>query len=47
MISLFFYTLYKWNHTLHTRGISFDDVIIPEDAVNEGPKEVVLVRGKK
>ena len=38
---------HEWNHTLHTRGISFDDVIIPEDAVNEGPKEVVLVRGKK
>ena len=38
---------HEWNHTLHTRGISFDDVIIPEDAVNDGPKEVVFVRGKK
>ncbi len=31
---------HEWNHTLHTRGISFDDVIVPEDAVNDGPKQV-------
>ena len=35
---------HEWSHTLHTRGISFDDVIIPEDAVNDGPKEVVFAK---
>ena len=25
-------------------AISFDDVIIPEDAVNDGPKEVVFAK---
>ncbi len=33
---------HEWNHTLHTRGISFDDVIIPEDVVNVGPKQVAF-----
>ena len=35
---------HEWSHTLHTRGISFDDVIVPEDAVNDGPKEVVFAK---
>lgn len=37
---------HEWSHTLHTRGISFDDVIVPEDAVNDGPKEVVFAKKK-
>ena len=33
---------HEWCHTLHTRGISFDDVIIPEDVVSVGPKQVAF-----
>lgn len=35
---------HEWNHTIHTRSISFDDVVVPEDAVNDGPKEVVFAK---
>lgn len=31
-----------WNHTLHTRGISFNDVVVPENVVQMGPKQVVF-----
>lgn len=37
---------HEWNHTLHTRSISFDDVVVPEDAVNEGPKQVAFRRNR-
>ncbi len=37
---------HEWNHTLHTRSISFDDVIIPKDAVNEGPRQLAFVKDK-
>ncbi|MBQ9319766.1 MAG: glycosyltransferase family 2 protein, partial [Acidaminococcaceae bacterium] len=33
---------HEWSHTLHTRGISFNDVIIPEDVVQMGPKQVAF-----
>jgi hypothetical protein len=33
---------HEWCHTLHTRSIGFDDVIIPEDVVNVGPKQVAF-----
>lgn len=36
-----------WNHTLHTRSISFDDVIVPENVVEVGPKQVIFKDGKK
>lgn len=38
---------HEWNHTIHTRSISFDDVVVPEDAVNDGPKEVVFAKKDK
>lgn len=38
---------HEWNHTVHTRGISFDEVVIPENAVEEGPKQVVLLKKSK
>ena len=28
---------HEWSHTAHTRGINFDDVLIPEDAAKVGP----------
>jgi len=31
-----------WSHTLHTRGIAFNDVTLPADVVSGGPKELVL-----
>ncbi|MCQ2372954.1 MAG: glycosyltransferase [Phascolarctobacterium sp.] len=31
---------HEWNHTIHTRSISFDEVIVPEDQVNDGPRQV-------
>ena len=38
---------HEWSpHAAHPR-ISFDDVIIPEDAVNDGPKEVVFAKRTK
>lgn len=37
---------HEWNHTLHTRGINFDDVIIPDDAVNDGPRQVKFDKNK-
>lgn len=33
---------HEWNHTLHTRSISFSDVIIPENVVKVGPKQVAF-----
>ena len=36
-----------WNHTIHTRGIAFDDVIVPEDAVNDGPRQVGFIKKNK
>lgn len=31
---------HEWNHTIHTRNIKFDEVIVPEDQVNDGPRQV-------
>lgn len=31
---------HEWCHTVHTRSISFDEVIVPEDQVNDGPRQV-------
>lgn len=31
---------HEWNHTIHTRSISFDEVVVPEDQVNDGPRQV-------
>ena len=31
---------HEWNHTIHTRNISFDEVIVPEDQVHDGPRQV-------
>lgn len=31
---------HEWSHTAHTRSVSFDDIVIPDDAVNEGPKQI-------
>ena len=31
-----------WNHTLHTRSISFNDVVIPDNVVEVGPKQVAF-----
>ncbi len=36
-----------WNHTLHTRAIGFNDVIIPEDVVHVGPKQVMFNKASK
>jgi cellulose synthase/poly-beta-1,6-N-acetylglucosamine synthase-like glycosyltransferase len=36
-----------WSHTLHTRAIGFNDVVIPEDVVHMGPKEVILTKAVK
>ena len=33
---------HEWSHTLHTRSISFNDVIIPENVVQMGPKQVAF-----
>ena len=33
-----------WSHTLHTRAIGFNDVVIPEDVVHVGPKQVILTK---
>lgn len=30
-----------WSHTLHTRGISFNDVLVPESS-EHGPKQIIL-----
>ena len=30
----------EWNHTVHTRNIKFDEVIVPEDQVHDGPRQV-------
>lgn len=35
---------HEWSHTAHTRGINFDDVLIPEDAAKVGPKQVAFVK---
>ena len=35
---------HEWSHTAHTRGINFDDVLIPEDAAKIGPKQVAFVK---
>ena len=32
---------HEWSHTAHTRGISFNEVLIPENA-ELGPKQVVF-----
>lgn len=37
---------HEWAHTLHTRGIGFDDVDIPEDVVSQGPKQISLDKKK-
>lgn len=31
---------HEWNHTIHTRNIKFDEVIVPEDQVHDGPRQV-------
>jgi len=31
---------HEWNHTIHTRNIRFNEVIVPEDQVNDGPRQV-------
>jgi cellulose synthase/poly-beta-1,6-N-acetylglucosamine synthase-like glycosyltransferase len=36
-----------WSHTLHTRAIGFNDVVIPEDVVHVGPKQVILTKALK
>jgi len=38
---------HEWNHTIHTRCISFDDVIVPENVVKMGPKQVVFRKNTK
>ena len=38
---------HEWNHTIHTRSISFDDVIIPENVVEMGPKQVAFRKDTK
>lgn len=38
---------HEWSHTAHTRGVSFDDIVIPDDAVNEGPKQIDFTKKKK
>ncbi|MCQ2358562.1 MAG: glycosyltransferase family 2 protein [Phascolarctobacterium sp.] len=38
---------HEWSHTAHTRGVSFDDIVIPDDAVNEGPKQIDFTNKKK
>ncbi len=35
---------HEWSHTAHTRGIHFDEVLIPEDAAKVGPKQVAFVK---
>ncbi len=35
---------HEWNHTVHTRGISFDDVLIPENNAEIGPKQVAFTK---
>lgn len=37
---------HEWSHTAHTRGVSFDDIVIPDDAVNEGPKQIDFTKKK-
>ena len=37
---------HEWAHTAHTRGVSFDEIIIPEDAVHEGPKQIDFTHKK-
>lgn len=34
-----------WSHTLHTRGISFNDVLVPESS-EHGPKQIILSKEK-
>jgi cellulose synthase/poly-beta-1,6-N-acetylglucosamine synthase-like glycosyltransferase len=36
-----------WSHTLHTRAIGFNDVVIPEDVVHVGPKQVIFTKALK
>lgn len=36
-----------WSHTMHTRAIGFNDVVIPEDVVHVGPKQVILTKAAK
>ena len=36
-----------WSHTLHTRSIGFNDVVIPDDVVSVGPKEVMFTKTAK
>lgn len=38
---------HEWSHTAHTRAVSFDDIVIPDDAVNEGPKQIDFTKKKK
>ncbi|MDO4178922.1 MAG: glycosyltransferase family 2 protein [Phascolarctobacterium sp.] len=38
---------HEWSHTAHTRGVSFDEIVIPDDAVNEGPKQIDFTKKKK
>ncbi|WP_270420600.1 glycosyltransferase family 2 protein [Acidaminococcus massiliensis] len=35
-----------WSHTIHTRSISFNDVLVPESA-ETGPKQIVLPKEKR
>lgn len=37
---------HEWSHTAHTRGISFNDVLIPE-TTEMGPKQVVFTKENK
>ena len=35
-----------WSHTIHTRSISFNDVLVPESA-ETGPKQIILPKEKR
>ena len=37
---------HAWSHTLHTRNISYNDVLVPESA-EVGPKQIVFPKNKK
>lgn len=37
---------HEWSHTLHTRGISFNEVLIPE-TTDLGPKQVIFTKDLK
>ncbi|MPN11825.1 hypothetical protein SDC9_159133 [bioreactor metagenome] len=37
---------HEWSHTVHTRSISFNDVLIPE-GTELGPKQVIFNKDNK